>query len=84
MLTLKQQIDQAKDEVFSKKCALKLYEDHLKELEDTRVNCKHKFSKAFPGYEHEGGECIYCGINELFAPTLSYLKGVKYEVQSEN
>lgn len=74
MRNLKQHIGDVKSEIFSREAALDVYRKHLKELEDSRVDCKHEFTKALPNYEHEGGECIHCGINELFAPTLAFLK----------
>lgn len=77
MQTLKQQIDEVKAEIFSRQCAIEVYEKHLRELEDSRVDCKHEFTKPVVHYEHEGGYCIRCGINELFAHTLSFIKGVK-------
>lgn len=77
MKNLKQHIEEVKNEIFSRKAALAVYEKHLRELEDSRVNCIHEFTKPIPKYEHEGGECIHCGINELFAQTLKYIKGKK-------
>ena len=32
-----------------------------------RQNCDHEFSKPLNGYEHEGGYCTKCGINEVHA-----------------
>lgn len=40
---------------------------NLRELEKRRVECEHKFTYALPGYEHEGGYCSKCGINEVHA-----------------
>ena len=42
----------------------------LRELESARVYCEHTFEPALKGYEHEGGYCTRCGINELYAKTL--------------
>lgn len=39
------------------------------------ANCPHEFSKPLKGYEHEGGNCIHCGIGELYAPTFQALQG---------
>ena len=39
-------------------------------LEESRVNCPHEFDEPIPDYEHEGGACKLCGINELYAQTL--------------
>lgn len=35
-------------------------------LKSYRFECKHEFSKPWPGYEHEGGQCVHCGINEVY------------------
>jgi hypothetical protein len=43
----------------------------LRELELKRLNCAHIFSKPVLNYEHEGGYCTKCGINELYAYTLA-------------
>ena len=43
----------------------------LRKLEADRVHCKHIFERADKGYEHEGGYCSECGINELYAHTLA-------------
>ena len=41
--------------------------DKINELHEERVHgCKHDFSKPVPGYEHEGGTCLHCGINEVY------------------
>ncbi len=31
-----------------------------------RMTCKHEFDPPLRGYEHEGGQCKYCGINEVY------------------
>lgn len=36
--------------------------------------CTHKFTPPMKGYEHEGGQCQHCGINELYASTLASKK----------
>ena len=45
----------------------------LRNLENSRVDCAHIFSKPVLNYEHEGGYCTECGINELYAHTLRKL-----------
>lgn len=42
----------------------------LKLLLEKRVNCKHEFSPPYKNYEHEGGRCKLCGINELEAISI--------------
>lgn len=32
--------------------------------------CEHEFSPPIKGYEHEGGTCLHCGINEVYASTI--------------
>lgn len=46
----------------------------LVELRAQQQHCQHVFSKALPGYEHEGGTCEVCGINEVYAAHLNYRK----------
>lgn len=38
----------------------------IAELKAMRLTCQHEFSPPFPGYEHEGGTCLKCGINEVY------------------
>jgi hypothetical protein len=38
----------------------------IAELKSYRFECNHDFASALKGYEHEGGHCIKCGINEVF------------------
>ena len=74
MVPLIRQIQRQEDRV--RKAALKLHieESALRSLELNRMHCDHIFSKPVLNYEHEGGTCIKCGINELYAHTLSNLK----------
>jgi hypothetical protein len=41
--------------------------DIISKLEGQRAQCHHVFRPAVKGYEHEGGQCIECGINEVYA-----------------
>lgn len=43
----------------------------LDALLDQRVSCLHTFSRPLKHYEHEGGYCTECGVNELYAYTLA-------------
>lgn len=45
-------------------------------LMETRRDCHHVFSAPVPGYEHEGGTCTQCGINEVHAACMKI--GAKY------
>ena len=38
----------------------------IAELKSYRLECDHTFAPALKGYEHEGGHCTKCGINEVF------------------
>ena len=38
----------------------------INELRAMRFKCDHDFAPAIMGYEHEGGHCKKCGINEVF------------------
>lgn len=48
----------------------------LRTLECERMKCDHTFSAPIPGYEHEGGTCTQCGINEVHAHSMKI--GAKY------
>ena len=45
-------------------------------LESQQHFCDHTFSAPIPGYEHEGGTCTQCGINEVHASCMKI--GAKY------
>lgn len=46
---------------------LRSIDSKITELHNERFNgCQHEFSKPVPGYEHEGGHCLHCGINEVY------------------
>lgn len=47
--------------------ALQDIQNKIFDLKQDRINaCHHEFSKPVPGYEHEGGHCLHCGINEVY------------------
>jgi hypothetical protein len=66
MYTLLDQIEDAEKE--RRAIAKQLVEQDVRiaELKARRFECSHDFAPAFPGYEHEGGHCRKCGINEVF------------------
>lgn len=35
------------------------------EMLQARLTCKHDFVAPMKGYEHEGGACVHCGMNEI-------------------
>ena len=39
----------------------------LDQAKARRNDCEHSFMPALLGYEHEGGYCNKCGINQVFA-----------------
>lgn len=77
MATLKEQIREAEQEIRAREDAIKAWKLRARELEAERANCHHEFTRAMVGYEHEGGECIYCGINEVYAECQKI--GAKYK-----
>ena len=66
MNTLLDQIEDA--EKTRREIAKRLAEQDavIMELKARRFSCKHDFAPAWPGYEHEGGHCRKCGINEVY------------------
>ncbi len=69
-LILKQRIELATNKVSQAARTLEIETAKLRELKSARVHCSHMFEPAITGYEHEGGYCSLCGINELYARTL--------------
>jgi hypothetical protein len=65
-VTLKDQIEHA--EKRRREIAQRLAEQDavIAELKFYRFECEHDFAPALKGYEHEGGHCTKCGINEVF------------------
>lgn len=61
--------------------AIKIQKEIIRKLEDDlknarfalegmleeRGDCDHEFSAPMKNYEHEGGTCVKCGINEVYA-----------------
>lgn len=66
MITLLMQIETA--EKNRRQIAQRLAEQDamIMELKSYRFECDHDFAPALKGYEHEGGTCKLCGINEVF------------------
>lgn len=60
VIQLERQLDEAKGK--------------LAAIKAQRINCKHVFSKPYKGYEHEGGYCTECGVNQVYAESLQRLK----------
>ena len=67
MATIKEQIQECEYEIRQRQYAIDQYRLKKLALERERMNCHHVFSKPIKGYEHEGGECELCGINEVHA-----------------
>lgn len=65
MVSLKMQIEHAHKHRREIAKRLKEQDDLIKELESYRWECNHEFSAPLKGYEHEGGHCTKCGINEV-------------------
>ena len=70
MKTLLEQIKEAKYEISQRQEAIKVYERALKFLEGQRVYCEHEWDAGVKGWEHEGVNCVKCGINDQYAKTL--------------
>jgi DNA-directed RNA polymerase subunit RPC12/RpoP len=67
MVLLKDQIAHAELGLYRLRQRVKEQEQTIRELEMLRDRCDHKFTPPITGYEHEGGHCTHCGINELAA-----------------
>ena len=66
MYTLLDQIEDAEKERWVIARQLMGQDELLVALRARRFECSHDFAPALPGYEHEGGYCRKCGINEVF------------------
>lgn len=66
-LSLAKKIKKAETKVFRKQDKLNRALAKYHGLLALRQNCDHEFSKPLNGYEHEGGYCTKCGINEVHA-----------------
>lgn len=66
MITLLEQINHAEKK--RREIAQRLAEQDavIMELKSYRFECEHDFAPAPKGYEHEGGTCRKCGINEVY------------------
>ena len=67
MQTLLQKIQECEYEIRQRQYAIDQYRLKLKALEQERADCDHEFDPAPNGYEHEGGMCWKCGINQVYA-----------------
>lgn len=77
MQTLKQQIEECEYEIRQRQYAIDQYRLKLRSLEVERFDCEHEFTAPIKGYEHEGGTCVKCGINQVHAESRKV--GAKYK-----
>lgn len=66
MITLLDQINQAEKTRWELAKRLAEQDAVIAELKSYRFECDHDFAPALKGYEHEGGHCRKCGINEVY------------------
>ena len=66
MTTLKDLIHEKQQEISKQEKHLTALRDELNSLFTQRLQCKHEFTPPFRNYEHEGGYCKLCGMNEVF------------------
>jgi len=71
-MSLKDEIEAKRKEIAALEQSIGDRKRELTALENSRVKCAHTFSAAVRGYEHEGGHCTKCGINQLHADTLAW------------
>jgi hypothetical protein len=68
--SIKEQIADQRKNVAKKELEAKLSRDEITRLLDLQLTCPHEFSDPVKSYEHEGGYCKHCGINEIRASAL--------------
>ena len=64
---LKDEIKAAEEKVMQARRALNDAMHELRLAELRRAECEHDFTPAVRGFEHEGGYCKKCGINQVYA-----------------
>jgi len=69
MMTLLQEIEEAKQEIRGRLLAIQVWQERLTKLEQSRAYCKHEWDVPLKEFEHEGCLCKLCGINDQYAPT---------------
>ena len=60
------QIARVQRDVFAAEARVRQLKDDLHLLMKQQMQCAHTFTPALKGYEHEGGQCTECGINEVY------------------
>lgn len=76
-MTLLEQIQRTERLLYAHQRAVEQTKAELSQLQHQRHDCDHQFSRPHPGYEHEGGYCTKCGINEVHAESQKI--GLKYK-----
>lgn len=61
------EIKQVDAKILELEWALRDMHKHRDKLYLERAFCDHVFTPPLKNYEHEGGECKICGINEVHA-----------------
>lgn len=65
-MNFKDQINALRQTVAEHQAAISAANKQIAALAERRITeCAHEFSPPVKGYEHEGGTCIHCGINEV-------------------
>ena len=65
--SIKDQIDSCYQDIYSHKDKIEELQDSIVSLTDLALTiCDHDFNKPLQGYEHEGGTCVKCGLNEIY------------------
>jgi hypothetical protein len=65
-VSLKIQIETAERKYAEAAQWLEVQREMIEELKSRRFECNHEFDRPLKGYEHEGGYCKHCGINEVY------------------
>lgn len=72
-MTIKNEIEAARRKVYDIEQQLEQAQTKLKAALAKQKDCPHVMARPWENYEHEGGYCINCGVNELYAMTLKGL-----------
>ncbi len=67
-MTYKLDIMDRQSKVGQLKAEIAKLQKEIFDLENEALRlCNHSFTKPIKGYEHEGGSCILCGLNQIYA-----------------
>ena len=66
-MSIKYKLNSLRRDIYGYQNQIEECRDEINELTDLALNvCDHVYSTPIKGYEHEGGTCIKCGLNQIY------------------